>query len=354
MDARDQVGATTTTTTDSTTESGGSRNSCRNSIRDGSRSISEFPPELLRKIAEKEAALRQDLKPGSELESSAVTEMARATVQHEFCDDQVYINAERARLSVDVTWDDDQRTHVNTVAARLRKAPERVAHELECSLQGAQYCLERWIGLGETVAAKGELTEDQRQLCFDLQGVPEVLRNSTWRVPAAKDTEGLKTLIASQVERLQTRINMVLKDRDLRAQDSARRGNPRVLDPETRRVRSNAARAYKRFVTATERLCELLAARASANVVKPAARPAQAPPPPPPPPPRPSPAASTASSAYRADFTGPVNSSEADRARAERRAERIRRNSPGTAADAQRAAAEAAAAGGANPRPSQS
>jgi hypothetical protein len=304
---------------------------------------------MIVKIAEKEATLRQELKPADELESSAITELARATVQHHQCDDQVYINEERARQSVDISWDDDQRAYIDTVAARLRKAPDRVAHELERNLHGAEYCLRRWTGLRDALGARGELTEDQRLMCFDLLGVPEVLRDGSRRVPAAKDAEGLKALIAGQIERLQTRIDTVLKDRDLQAQDEARLGIPRVLDSQTRRVRSNAARAYKRYLSALDVLKEMLAARAAAVAARPAARPAQAPPPAPPTaaPPTPSAAASTASTPHRSSFAGPVGSRDADaeRERAERRAERIRRNSPATAADAQRATA---ATGGPN------
>jgi hypothetical protein len=337
--------ATSTTTPRSGRTAAGSARACRNAIRDGSRSQTEFPDALAARIADREARLRADLKPTSELQSTAITELARASVQQDHCEDQLIVNEERLVGDVDVSWHDDQRAHVNRIAGRLAKAPERLAHELEQSLQGAEYCLECWIGLGDSVAANGKLTDEQRDLCFDLLGVSPLLRDNPRRVPAADDAEGLKRLIAQQVTRIQTRIETELKDRDVRAQERARSGVNAAQDAETRRVRNNAARANKRFARAMDTVKQLWPALfpslapvtiAPASAAAAASRPAPAP--------ASSPGPSQAEAASGPAWTGPPPSRtaeqmhRAEREKAERRAERLRRNSPQCNADVHRTA----------------
>jgi hypothetical protein len=328
---------------------------CRNAIRDGSRSLTEFPDALAARIAEHEATLRAELKPKSELQSLAITELARASVQKDYCEDQLYVNEARVLRNVDVSWHDDQRAHVNRMGARLANAPERLAHELGTSLQGAEYCLERWIGLRDAVATNGKLTDAQRALCFDLLGVSPLLRDNTRLVPAADDAEGLKSFLAQQVTRIETRIETELKDRDVRAQEDARRGLATARDAETRRVRSNAARAHKRFARALDTAKELWPALFPAAVAAAEApRPAPAAPVPPQPATAPAPATappssprpSRAEAASGPAWTGPPprtaeEAHQAEREKAQRRAERMRRNSPQSNVDGTRTAAAA-------------
>jgi hypothetical protein len=328
----------------------GSAASRRNAIDDGSRSISEFPPEMAERIAAKEKTLKAELKPRNELESMAITELARASIQHVHCEDQVIRNEARVIADVDLSWNDDQRAHINRVGGRLGKAPDRVAPALEQSRQGAEWCVDRWRGLAQAVAAHGRLTDEQRALAFDLMGISVVLRAGTQRVPAADDAEGLKAFIDQQIERLETRIETELKDRDVREQERARHGLPRIEDAQTRKLRSNANRAYRRFVTALESFRQLrLDLPPAPGTVKGRTAPAPAPPTAPAPPSAPAPADSTAATAR----TGPWWREEpADRAAAahekqKRQAERIRRNTPQSNIDAAREATAAASGSGA-------
>jgi hypothetical protein len=299
---------------------------------------------MAQRIAAKEATLKAELKPRNELESMAITEIARASIQHVHCEDQVILNEARAIEDVDLSWDDDQRAHINRVAGRLGKAPECVAQVLEQSRHGAEYCLERWRGLGQAVAASGRLTEDQRTLAFDLLGISPILRHGTHQVPAADDAAGLNAVIARQIQRLETKIETELKDRDLREQDRARQGLPKVEDARTRRLRSNAARAYKRFVAALEsfqrlRLCLEPAPDAASVRAAPAAPPAATSVPSSPPP-----ADATAATAQTGPWwlEPPAHRAAAADEKEQRRAERIRRNTPESNTDAAREAAAAA------------
>jgi hypothetical protein len=300
---------------------------------------------MAERIAAKEATLKAELKPRNELESMALTELARASIQHVHCEDQVIRNEARAIEDVDLSWDDDQRAHINCVAGRLGKAPDRVAQVLEQSRHGAEYCLELWAGLGRAVAANGRLTEDQRTLAFDLIGISIILRDNTQQVPAADDAEGLSALVAHQIQRLETLIETKLKDRDLLERERARQGLPKVDDARTRRLRSNAARAYKRFVAAMEAFQRL---RLDLEPAPDPARGRAAPAPPPtaaPPPSSPPPADSTAATAPTAPWCleQPVDRTAAAHDKEQRRAERIRRNTPQSNIDAAREATAAAA-----------
>src|SRR5262249_29460478 len=156
-----------------------------------------------------------------------LTEIARATVQVAHCLEYAQLDARRILNDAEISWDDDRRNHVNAMAERLKKAPQRIAPWLESSKQGAEDCLDRWRELGDTVAVTGRLTDEQRQLVFDLLGVsPLAGRDGTLRVPAGDDTEGLLGLIAAQRKRLERRITLELRSRDLAAQGLTKLGLP--------------------------------------------------------------------------------------------------------------------------------
>jgi hypothetical protein len=233
---------------------GGSANSCRNAIKTGRRSLTQFPEDMMEQIAAKEAELIADMKPANALEATLLTEIARATVQVQACLEYVQLDARRVIDEAESCWDDDRRNHVNTMAERLAKAPQRIAAWLESSQQGAQYCLDRWRELADTVEATGGLTEPQRQFCFDLLGVaPLAGRDGTARVPAGGNTAALRQFIADQVRRIERRIVLELQGRDVRAQALTRLGLPRVRDTQTRNLKSDLSQARKRLQWATDR-----------------------------------------------------------------------------------------------------
>jgi hypothetical protein len=211
---------------------------------------------MKRVIDAREDALRDELMPENELEVICIEEMARASIQVRVCESQVELDKVRVRAESSkefiVTWNDARRTEVNALAERLPKAPTRVAHLLEQSLQGAEYCIERWVGLRDSVEANGKLTEPQRQRVFDLLGVDLLERDGTKQVPAADDAEGLLALVTRQKKRLDNRIECELRSRDLRARARAGVGLPTVQDAETKRVRGNFSRASKRLKWSTE------------------------------------------------------------------------------------------------------
>jgi hypothetical protein len=249
------------------------------------------------RIDTKEAELTADHKPKTALERILVTEIARATVQTSVCQEQLSLDHERVKEKGDSEWDADRRREVNTLAARLGKNPRRVVDDLEETLHGAEWCLDHWRGLRALIKQNGGLTEPQRQLCCDLMGLSPLLRDNYEQVPACDDKEGLLALVARQIQRLETQVTLVLRERDNAARDEAQRGLPMPPDPTTKRIKSNESRASKRLAWSIQTFNDVRAGIAPATIIDPETRkPLQdAPPPRPSPAPAPSPAAAAPS-----------------------------------------------------------
>jgi hypothetical protein len=207
---------------------------------------------MQRLIDAKEDELHAAFPPQNELEGILLEEIAIASIQVRVCDGQLEVDQRRVKEETDLRWDGARRSDIGALAERLGKSPYRVVHRLEESLQGAEYCRELWIGLGDSVQANGKLSEVQRQLAFDLLAVGLLSRDGTRRVPAADDAANLLDLVRRQVKRLTNKIEGELKQLDLSARLRARLGQPAPPDAETRRVRSNHSRAKKRLTWATE------------------------------------------------------------------------------------------------------
>jgi hypothetical protein len=236
-----------------------------------------------------ETELKADLRPRNCLERTVVTEIARATIQVSVCQAQLSVDDDRVREKGDSEWDADRRREADNLAVRIGKDPCRVAHALEATLHGAEWCLDHWRDLGASVAQNGHITESQRQFACDLMGISLLFRDHFAKVPACDDKEGLLALVARQIERLETRIRLVLKERDEFARTKALLGLPTAPDATTKRVKSNEARATKRLIWSIDTFNTLRRGVAPATIIDPETRKplkgteaAAAPPPPPP------------------------------------------------------------------------
>jgi hypothetical protein len=208
-------------------------------------------------IAERKSKLRAQQNPAGVLEEMLVDEIARTGVQVERAQELMLNDLARVLRNNELSWDGDRRQQSRNTAARLARDPVRVSHQLEQTKQGAELSLDWWRGLGESVAAHGRLTEEQRQLAFDLLGTPPQLRDTTARVPAGDDTPGLLALVTRQVKRLEDQLAHTLTSRDTLAREAGRQGLPVMLDKVTRQLRSDEARAVKRMQWAVNTLRQL-------------------------------------------------------------------------------------------------
>jgi hypothetical protein len=148
-----------------------------------------------------------------------------------------------------------------------------LAGQLEETLQGAAWKLARWRWLAADAAENQGLDEPQRQLCFDLMGMPAECRRGTSVVPAAGDVARIQALCAREIKRLETRMVLEFEGRDKRSRAMARLGVPMAAsDTVTRRIKSSARRAHKRFVWAQETLRNLRAGVSPATIIDPDTR----------------------------------------------------------------------------------
>src|SRR5262249_54962897 len=138
-------------------------------------------------------------------------------------------------------WDEDRRQYINTLGAKLAKDPVGVSAALAQTKQGADWCLERWEGLAEAGEVAGGWADEQRQLAFDVLGVPWEFRTTSRKVPAVTDAAGLAALAARQIERHNYRLENWLLDVDEATQAMAASGMPFEEDATTRSLRRSDA-----------------------------------------------------------------------------------------------------------------
>jgi hypothetical protein len=209
---------------------------------------------MAERIADRTAKLKQEMKPVTELEGVLVTQFARASVQAEVAEELIDLNVEmvRASLDDDETWENDRTQEINKKAARIGRDPYNVQRALLQTKQGVEWLLYHWGMLGQMIRCNSGLDDTQRQLCFDLLGIPESGRAGTETVPAGDDAAGLHTLVTRQKQQLESRLKLVLEKRDLWARKKVRLGLRTPPDPDTRNLKSDRSRAYRRMTWALD------------------------------------------------------------------------------------------------------
>jgi hypothetical protein len=259
----------------------------------------------------------QEEDPQTSLQIWVVYELARATVQLGVTRNLLLRDTRRRldRADSDLEWSAAAEERMDRLAARLPKDPYTVARALERTKQGASFLLYNYQRLADAIEESGRLNDVQRELLFDLRGVPHALRTGTRDVPAGTDGPGLAALVARETRRLQLKHDTELSNRDRMEQYLEQNCLFKYNDSITRGLKSDESRAERRVHWAIETLKELkgganpatLIDNETAEPLDPAAKaptvtrskPASAasPPPPPtptPPPPPPSPPPSEA------------------------------------------------------------
>ena len=257
-------------------------------------------------IDERATAFAIQMNASTCLEIWLAFEMARCSVQCDECEDQLLINKVRIIERVGMSWEEDSALRIDKLGARLAADPYKVQRELAHSKHGTLYLLDKWTLLGDAVESNGGLDDSQITTCYDLLGIDHVYRNGCRRVPPKTDTEGLRALVAREIDRHRSNLERSLNARSDSEKAMAQLSISRYRDPETRGLRSDLYRARRRFTWAldTLRLIKLgadpstiidadtgkpIAAGPPASAVPAASRPATPPPPPPPTQPEPAP-----------------------------------------------------------------
>ena len=172
---------------------------------------------------------------------------ARASVQVDSCTELWTINKERILEKDESAWHDERTQAADRLARRLADEPYDVARELARSKHGTLILISRWQSLGDAVASNQAFDDEQVQMAYDLLAVPKTLRNGSRQVPAASDGPSLAALVKRELAKHQAKLEQTLNRRDELEQDSARLGIVKEYDKETRKLRSDEARAHRRL-----------------------------------------------------------------------------------------------------------
>jgi hypothetical protein len=167
--------------------------------------------------------------------------MARAGARLERLDELMIIDLKRVIERAELCWEADRGKEADALGARLQKEPWRVARALARSLQGADWMIEKWVGLAAALKSNGGWDEAQRSLAFDLLAVDPELRNGSDQLPPEGDAKALAGLVAEQLESLRYVQEVSLAPLDRAEQSMAAAGMPLREDACSARLRRHEA-----------------------------------------------------------------------------------------------------------------
>ncbi len=222
-------------------------------------------------------------------------------LEQEFVLASVRMDASRIALRrrVDNHWDAERELAVLALARELGERPEETTLRLEMTSQGVAWKLERLRFLAETLQERRSWTNEQKQLAFDLLGVPRIERQAYDDI---SDIDDCIAVLADERERLEALKADVLDPEDESARLEAQIGVPHDDSREARLYRRYESESWRKYEKLSDKLKmrvrrgdpppkpqpplyeTFLAAKSPAATPPP---PPPAPPPPPPPPPMP-------------------------------------------------------------------
>jgi hypothetical protein len=186
-----------------------------------------LPEDEAEIVAQRQAEWQDALGPGNPFEEWLAAEVVVAAVQLERCrSHETLLRTELAERAA-TRWDDDRRLAVEVLAAGLSKQPALVSRQLQQTLQGCGWMIERWEGLVRILEARGDWSGPQTALAMDLLGTPSELRDGPTRLDPEPGDDVVRYRLAvasTEIQRLKMARNGVLAERDAREQSAAELG----------------------------------------------------------------------------------------------------------------------------------
>jgi hypothetical protein len=195
------------------------RNACKHGLAGSGVVVAEAEVEAIKRRAAEWAAV---IRPVNTVEAFYAVQCATESVRVERCqaEERVLIARSADRAADPIGWDEDRRLEAEELGARLARGPSRTIRRLRQTIQGCEWLLDRWLGLGQVLQAGQPWDDAQRSLALDLLGIPRELRSGrTLADPGPGD--GLDTLapqrdlVARTVAELEELRSEVLVDRDI-------------------------------------------------------------------------------------------------------------------------------------------
>ncbi len=161
-----------------------------------------LPPEMEAAAKVRRQEIADHFQPSGPYAEWLVARMAFASVQLDRCQQMTLEDITYSIRRAERFWDVDRTQQAAELAARLPKDPQRVAPRLRQTRQGAQWMIDQWEDLGDSLDVRDTWDDTQRGLAFDMLGVHPALRNGFRRVPEPSNRAGLVALVQREVERL--------------------------------------------------------------------------------------------------------------------------------------------------------
>ncbi len=179
-----------------------------------------------------------------------VQQLARNSMIVDQCREEEAFHLERLARRAQVCWHDDRRLEAEETGSRIAKDPSRTMRQLQNTLQGCHWLLERWDCLLQLMRETGEWTAEQLELARHMLGQPLVFGNVTGVLDGAtpEETRAARLQIAEgQITRLIQRIEERLDGLDSMEQSAAARGQSVRPDKALRDCRRLEAAANRRI-----------------------------------------------------------------------------------------------------------
>jgi hypothetical protein len=184
----------------------------------------------------------QEFGPATPYQRFLVEQIALNSVRLEQCSRQEIYERGQLSLRASCCWYDDRKLVAEQLAQGLARRPALVAKQLERTVQGCDWLLERWEALGRILARNGDWSAAERSLALDLLGTPADLRDDTSRL-----VDGLNEVVRNQVERLNARREdlVVLDEREREQTYLGRSVEPDARLVKTRRYEAQIRRSLQ-------------------------------------------------------------------------------------------------------------
>jgi hypothetical protein len=222
------------------------RNSCRHGLA-GSGDV--VCPADRAKVEARAAALREEFRPGSEIERTLVEQMAVDSVRMDRCRESYLVLCQDQANRAALCWDEDRRAEAEEIASRLGRDPSRSRSRLEQNRHGSELLINRWEGLGRILRQGGTWDDSQRSLALDLLGVPTELRTGTTSVdPSGTLEAGAFRLgvVDGELERLRGRKAKAFDLLDEHDRESAEAGIAAELSKPLRLLERYESACFRR------------------------------------------------------------------------------------------------------------
>lgn len=192
-----------------------------------------------------------------------------ATARLDSCQKRERRARDEARQRAVEAWDQDQQMAVFVLTEKLHRYPQRIARQLEETLQGAAWKVERWKVLGQCLKSHGTWNEVEQARAWNLLGVPlgEDGPDSTAGAQPSVVLSVRKIMVEGEIARLVKLQRDVLIARDERARNDAVGGVPQVAPAAIKAIQREAKQAWTQIQWVVARLEQARSAPAS-GVVK--------------------------------------------------------------------------------------